>query len=250
MVDEALRLSFTHDVVLLKSLGVLPLIVHGGGPEVTRAMKSMGHESEFVEGLRVTSSDGLRITEMVLSGTINKELIAQINSQGGNAVGLSGKDANLIVAEKLVHAKGFDLGYVGDVSRVNGEILLLLLKNGFIPVISPIGMGTDGQTYNINADTVASRIAAEINAEKIIFMTNVDGVLEDDKLISSMTPSEAKAKIKSGVVSGGMIPKVEAMLFSMNHGVSSAHIINGKEQNAIISELFTDKGIGTIITSS
>jgi len=247
MVEEDARRSFAHDVVLLQSLGMRPVVAHGGGPEVSRAMKALGQEPRFVEGLRVTDEDSLRVTEMVLSGTINKALIAHINSQGGNGVGLSGKDGHLIRARKMTHVKGIDLGYVGEIVKVNPDLILLLLEKGYIPVISPIGMGDDGLTYNINADTAASRIAAALKAEKVIFMTDVNGVLDGGALVPTLTAEEAHRLIASGVISGGMLPKVEAMLYSLANQVKSAHIINGSDPHAIIAELFTDKGIGTVI---
>ena len=249
MVHEAIKASFSQDVVLLQSLGMRPVIVHGGGPEVSRAMNAMGHEPQFVEGLRVTSEEGLRITEMVLSGTINKDIIAQLSCHGGNGVGLSGKDGQLLIAHKMKHVKGFDLGYVGEIVKVNPHILHLLLESGYIPVISPVALGDDGNTYNINADTAASHIAAALKAEKLIFMTDVRGVLRDGKLISSLSVDEARKLIAEGVIEGGMIPKVEAILHGLGAGVVSAAIINGNDHHAIIAELFTDKGIGTIFSS-
>jgi len=248
MVDEAIKRTFTHDMVLLQSLGMRPVIVHGGGPEVSRAMKAMGQEPHFVEGLRVTTDDSLRITEMVLSGTINKEIVANIIGHGGRSVGLSGKDGPTIHARKMNHVTGIDLGHVGEIQSVDPTLINLMLDNGFLPVISPIGIGANGQTFNINADTAASRIAAALNAEKIIFMTDVRGILDDGKLISTLTTANAKKLIDTGVITGGMLPKVEAMLFCLNNGVTSAHIIGGNEHHAVISELFTDKGTGTIIT--
>ena len=248
MIEDDARRTFARDVVLLQSLGMRPVVVHGGGPEVSKAMKAHGHEPEFVEGLRITTAESLHITEMVLSGTINKQLIAHINSQGGNGVGLSGKDGHLIVARKMAHVKGVDLGYVGEITKVNPDLIRLLLDHKFIPVISPIGMGEDGVTYNINADTVASRIAASLGAQKVIFMTDVDGVLEEGQLISTLTVGETQRLIGAGVIKGGMLPKIEAMLFSLANNVKSAHIINGGDPHAIIAELFTDIGIGTVIT--
>lgn len=249
MMHDAIKASFSQDVVLLQSLGMRPVIVHGGGQEVSRAMTAMGHEPQFVEGLRVTSREGLRITEMVLSGTINKEIIGQLNSHGGNGVGLSGKDGHLIMARKMKHVKGLDLGFVGEITRINPEILTLLLESGYIPVISPVGFGEDGHTYNINADTAASHIAAALKAEKLIMMTDVDGVLRDGKLVSTLSADEARQLISTGVVEGGMIPKVESILHGLDNGVVSAAIINGNDHHAIIAELFTDKGIGTIFSA-
>ena len=177
MIEEHLKQNFAQDIVLLQSLGMLPVIVHGGGPEVSKAMEQLGQEVSFIDGLRVTSSENLKVTEMVLSGTINKEIIAHINTFGGKAVGVSGKDGNLIEADKISHEGGIDLGFVGKIKKVNPELLMVLLKQGFLPVVSPIGLSKDGVTYNINADTTASRIAVSLGAYKIIFMTDVDGVL-------------------------------------------------------------------------
>ncbi len=245
--NEAVRATFAHDVVLLQSLGMLPVIVHGGGPEVSRAMKAMGQEAKFVDGLRVTTREGLTITEMVLSGQVNKEIVARLNAQGGHAVGISGKDGPILQARKLRHAKGIDLGYVGEIEAVHPQLLQLLLGQGFIPVISPLGQGTDGTTYNINADSAASRIAGALKAEKVIFLTDVDGVLKDGQLVPTLTAAEALSLIDRGVISGGMVPKVEAMLHCLASGVGTAPIINGAEHHAIIAELFTDTGVGTQI---
>lgn len=244
---ELMKITFAQDVVLLQSLGMLPVIVHGGGPEVSRAMKALGHEATFVDGLRVTTREGLEITEMVLSGHVNKEIVALLQAEGGRAVGISGKDGPTLLARKMEHPKG-DLGFVGEIQRVDAALVSLLLGQGFIPVVSPIGLGTDGTTYNINADSAASRIAGALKAEKMIFMTDVDGVLKDGKLVSSLTASEALDHIDRGVITGGMVPKIEAMLHCLNSGVGSATIINGAEHHAIIAELFTDKGVGTQIT--
>lgn len=247
-VNAELKLSFAHDIVLLQSLGMLPVIVHGGGPEVSRTMKALGLEAVFVDGLRVTTKEGLAITEMVLSGQVNKDLVALLNAQGGSGVGLSGKDGHTLTAKKMPHLKGKDLGYVGEIVGVNPQLISLLLGQGYIPVISPIGMDERGTTYNINADSAASRIASALKAEKIIFMTDVDGVMKDGRLISSLTAAGALQLIADGVIQGGMVPKVEAMLYCLDSGVGSAQVINGSEKHAIIAELFTDKGIGTKIT--
>ena len=248
MVREDIKVSFTRDMVLLQSLGMRPVIVHGGGPEVSKAMQTMGQKAEFVEGLRVTDKESLRITEMVLSGTINKEIVANINVQGGKGVGLSGKDAMTLQARKLPHVKGIDLGYVGEIEKVEPGLINLLLDHQYLPVISPIGIGRDGQTYNINADTAASRIAAALDAEKVIFMTDVPGIVNDGKLVSTISTKGTKQLIDTGVIQGGMLPKVEAMLYALSNGVRSAHIIGGMDHHAVIAELFTDKGTGTIIT--
>ena len=247
MIDEELKHSFAQDIVLLQSLGMQPVIVHGGGPEVSKAMEKLGQEVSFIDGLRVTSSENLKVAEMVLSGTINKEIITHLNTFGGKAVGVSGKDGLLIEAHKKQHPGGIDLGYVGEIASVNPELLLVLLKEGFLPVVSPIGLGKDGVTYNINADTTASRIAVALGAYKIIFMTDVDGVLEDGELKGQLSAVEAERLIKKNVIRGGMDPKVSAGLYCVKNGVESAQIINGTDPHSVIAELFTDQGIGTKI---
>ena len=247
MIEEHLKQNFAQDIVLLQSLGMLPVIVHGGGPEVSKAMEQLGQEVSFIDGLRVTSSENLKVAEMVLSGTINKEIIAHINTFGGKAVGVSGKDGHLIEASKKTHEGGIDLGFVGEIKKVNPELLMVLLKQGFLPVVSPIGLGKDGVTYNINADTTASRIAVSLGAYKIIFMTDVDGVLEKGKLCAQLTSSEVEKMIDKKVITGGMAPKVDAGLYCVKNGVESAQIINGTEPHSVIAELFTDQGIGTKI---
>jgi len=247
MIEEHLKHDFAQDIVLLQSLGMLPVIVHGGGPEVSKAMERLGQKVSFIDGLRVTSSENMKVAEMVLSGTINKEIITHLNTFGGKAVGVSGKDGHLIEAIKKPQKSGIDLGFVGEIKNVNPELLLVLLKQGFLPVVSPIGLGKDGITYNINADTTASRIAVSLAAHKIIFMTDVDGVLKKGKLIAQLTASEAKKLIQQKVISDGMAPKIEAGLFCVNNGVDSAQIINDTDSHSVIAELFTDKGIGTKI---
>ena len=247
MIEEQLKHDFAQDIVLLQSLGMLPVIVHGGGPEVSKAMEQLGQEVSFIDGLRVTSSENLKVAEMVLSGTINKEIIAHLNTFGGKAVGVSGKDGLLIEARKKAHEGGVDLGFVGEIENVNPELLLVLLKQDFLPVVSPIGLSKDGITYNINADTTASRIAVSLGAYKIIFMSDVDGVLEKGKLRGQLSAREAENLIKQNVIGGGMAPKVEAGLFCVKNGVESAQIINGTDPHSVIAELFTDQGIGTKI---
>ena len=247
MIEENLKHDFAQDIVLLQSLGMLPVIVHGGGPEVSKAMERLGQKFSFVDGLRVTSSENLKVAEMVLSGTINKEIITHLNTFGGKAVGVSGKDGHLIEAKKKPNNDGVDLGFVGEIDTVNPELLLVLLKQSFLPVVSPIGLGKDGITYNINADTTASRIAVALSAYKIIFMTDVDGVFDKGKLVGQIKANEAEKLIKQKVIKGGMAPKVEAGLYCVKNGVESAQIINGTDPHSVIAELFTDKGIGTKI---
>jgi len=247
MVQDPYKVSFARDIVLLKSLGMLPVIVHGGGPEVTQAIKQYGLESSFIDGLRITDLASLKISEMVLSGTVNKEIISHINAEEGLSVGLSGKDGRLILAKKMKHPEA-DLGYVGEIEKINPELIHTLIGKGYIPVISPIGMGLDGNTYNINADTVASHMAVALNAHKIIFLTDVQGIMRGDQLVSEVNSDETKELIKDGTISGGMVPKVKGMLYCLEHGVPSVHIVSGMDHHAVISELFTHKGTGTKIT--
>lgn len=246
MVQEPFKASFAQDMVLLQSLGMHPVIVHGGGPEVTAAIRQYGLESKFIDGLRVTDLPSLKVSEMVLSGTVNKEIVAHINAQNGMGVGLSGKDGRLIQASKMEHPDT-DLGYVGQIDSVNPELVLTLIEKGYIPVISPIGMGLDGNTYNINADTAASHIAVALKAHKIIFLTDVEGILKEDQLVSELNKKQTLAFIEEGVISGGMVPKVRGMLYALEHGVRSVHIICGMDHHAVISELFTQRGTGTMI---
>ena len=248
MIEEALRTSFAQDIVLLQSLGMRPVVVHGGGPEVSKVIQSLGQKVSFVDGLRVTSAENLKVAEMVLSGNLNKGIITHLQTFGGKAVGLSGKDGNLIQADKKKLASGIDLGYVGTIRQINPELLHLLIREQFIPVISPIGMGSSGETYNINADTVAAAIAVALEARKVIFVTDVDGVLSDGKeLISYLNTATAEDLIANKVISGGMVPKTQAALDCVKANVRSAHIINGTDPHSVIAELFTDQGIGTQI---
>ena len=248
MIEKVLKTSFAQDIVLLQSLGMRPVVVHGGGPEVSKVIQSLGQEVNFVDGLRVTTAENLKVAEMVLSGNLNKEIIAHLQTFGGKAVGLSGKDGNLIQADKKKHASGIDLGYVGTIRQINPELLHLLMREQFIPVVSPIGMGSSGETYNINADTVAAAIAVALEARKVIFITDVDGVLSDGKeLISYLDTATAENLIANKVISGGMVPKIQAALDCVKANVRSAHIINGTDPHSVIAELFTDQGIGTQI---
>ena len=255
MVDEELKTNFSKDICLLKTIGVNPVVVHGGGPQINEVLKTMGITSTFIKGMRYTDNATMDVVEMVLGGKVNKDVVSRINLEGGRAVGLSGKDAGLILAEKMTiyHQEDaskppeiIDPGMVGDVSQVNPEIIHTLTGRGFIPIIAPVGVGSKGETYNINADVVASKIASALNAERLILVTDVDGVLDSDKtLISSVNESQAREMIKDNLISGGMIPKVECGLSALNAGVKKAHIINGKIAHAVLLELFTDSGIGT-----
>jgi acetylglutamate kinase len=257
MTDEALRHSFARDMVLLKCVGVHPVIVHGGGPQIDATMKRMGIQAQFVTGLRVTDAETMDIVEMVLGGKLNKEIVALINLHGGQAVGLSGKDANLIVATKKQLYRPLtpggppelvDIGQVGEVETINTAIIDVLGSQGFIPVISPTGVGEQGESYNINADTVAGDIAAALQAEKLLFLTDVAGILDrDKKLLPTLNPDEIRTLKHDGVIDGGMLPKVDACLHAMTRGVAKAHIIDGRVPHAVLLELFTDRGVGTEI---
>jgi acetylglutamate kinase len=257
MTDEALRHSFARDMVLLKCVGVHPVIVHGGGPQIDATMKRMGIQAQFVAGLRVTDAETMDIVEMVLGGKLNKEIVALINLHGGQAVGLSGKDANLIVATKKQLYRSLtpgsppelvDIGQVGEVKTINTAIIDVLGSQGFIPVISPTGVGEQGESYNINADTVAGDIAAALQAEKLLFLTDVAGILDrDKKLLPTLNPDEIRTLKQDGVIDGGMLPKVDACLHAMIHGVAKAHIIDGRVPHAVLLELFTARGVGTEI---
>lgn len=254
MVDEQLKEDFARDITLLKFIGVNPVVVHGGGPQINKVLDKMGIASHFVRGMRMTDEETMDVVEMVLGGKVNKSIVAQINRQGGKAVGLSGKDGNLIMAKKLtiVHQEGnnppeiIDPGHVGEVTRINQELIDSLASQGFIPIIAPVGVGEEGETYNINADLVASEVAKALCASRLILLTDVDGVLDHDKkLISSIDAATIQAMIKDQRISGGMIPKIECALSALSKGVEKVHIINGKKRHSLILELFTNEGIGT-----
>jgi acetylglutamate kinase len=250
MVDEALKQSVMQDLVLMHFVGLRPVLVHGGGPEITDVMKRLGKEATFVHGLRVTDEETVEIVEMVLAGKTNKGIVSLIQRHGGKAVGLSGKDGNLFVARKML-AEGVDIGFVGEVVEVNTEILETLNHAGYIPVISSVAVGTEGETFNINADHVAGKLAARLGAEKLILLTDIRGILDDvrdpNSLISETDAEGALALIESGKVDKGMIPKVEACLMALEGGVPRTHIIDGREPHALLTEIFTDTGVGTMI---
>ena len=255
MVDDDLKQDFANDIILLKYIGVTPVIVHGGGPQINKVLNAMGITSRFIRGMRYTDDETMDVVEMVLGGKINKDIVARINRQGGKAVGLTGKDGMLITAVKMTiyHQEDenkppeiIDPGMVGDVEHINPDIIHTLASQGFIPVIAPVGFGKNGETYNINADVVASKVASALNAERLILVTDVDGVLDrNQKLISSLNASSIKDMILTGDIKGGMIPKVECALDTLKSGVKKAHIINGKVSHAVLLELFTDSGIGS-----
>ncbi|MCB2148509.1 MAG: acetylglutamate kinase [Deltaproteobacteria bacterium] len=258
MVDEQLKIDFARDITLLKFIGLNPVVVHGGGPQINRVLDQMGIRPQFVRGMRLTDGPTMDVVEMVLGGKVNKGIVAQINQQGGKAVGLSGKDGGLIEAMKMriVHQADagsppeiIDPGMVGEVTRINPQIIHTLSEQGFIPIIAPVGAGREGETYNINADLVASHIATALSAGRLILLTDVDGVMDPDgRLISSIDAATISRMIADGSISGGMIPKIEYALHAIKNGVEKVPIINGKRRHAILLELFTDRGIGTEVT--
>ena len=257
MINEELKHKVMEDVSLLKYVGMRPVIVHGGGPDITQFLKKVGKQSAFVSGLRVTDEETVEIAEMVLDGKVNSDIVNMLNCRGVKTVGLSGKDAGLIKASKKLATvydeagkqANVDIGYVGQVAAIDTSILDTLLDNGYIPVIAPIGVGDDGESYNINADYVAAEIAGALKAEKLLLLTDTEGVYKDfedkDTFISTLTVAEAKKYIKTGIISGGMIPKIEACLKSIESGTNKVHIIDGRQPHSIILELLTSSGIGT-----
>jgi len=248
MVDDDLKSSFARDVVLLKLVGLNPVVVHGGGPQISSTLEQLGIKSDFVDGLRVTTKETIEVVEMVLGGSVNKEIVNLINSHGGKAVGLTGKDGNLIKASKISAKQ--DIGYVGQVDKVNPALVRHLEQDNFIPVIAPIGVNEKGQTYNINADSVAGAIAAELKAEKLILMTNTPGVLDKNgDLLTGLDKNEVASLIEDGTIVGGMMPKVECALSSVQNKVKTAHIIDGRVDHALLLEVMTDSGVGTLIRS-
>jgi len=254
MVDAQLKIDFARDITLLKFVGLNPVVVHGGGPQINLVLEKMGICSKFVKGMRLTDEPTMDVVEMVLGGKVNKGIVAQINREGGKAVGLSGKDGGLIQARKMTIVyqeenkppEIIDPGLVGEVTRVNPEIIHTLTRQGFIPIIAPVGAGDAGETFNINADLVASRLAMALSAGRLMLITDVDGLLDDSgQLISSVNATQAKTMINDQRISGGMIPKIECALESLNNGVEKVQIINGRRRHALLLELFTDSGIGT-----
>ena len=245
------------DIVMMKYIGINPVVVHGGGPQIGAVLKKLGKESQFIQGMRVTDEETMSIVEMVLAGSVNKEIVGLINRNGGKAVGLSGKDGNLTRAEKYylneekqkdMPTEIIDVGLVGKVREINAELVLSLVKNGFIPVIAPTGMGDRGETYNINADIVAGEVAAALKAEKLVLLTDVEGVWDRDRqLINTMDNRRALQMIDDGTIAGGMFPKVKCCLKALRGGVGKAHIIDGRKKHAMLLEVFTDQGIGTEI---
>lgn len=256
MTDERLKRSFAHDVVMLKLVGINPVVVHGGGPQIEQALSRMGKKGEFIQGMRVTDEETMSIVEMVLAGQVNKEIVELINTAGGQAVGLTGQDGNLIRAKKmLLPSKDkpgdlIDIGLVGDIESCDPAIIRTLTSNSFIPVVAPIGSGEQGETYNINADVVAGKIAEILRAEKLILLTNTAGVLDrDGKLLTGLTSAQIDELFADGTISGGMLPKISSALNAAKSGVNAVHIIDGRVDHCLLLEIMTAQGVGTMIRS-
>ena len=252
MTDETLKKNFAHDVVLLKQVGINPVIVHGGGPQIGSLLEKIGKESKFIEGMRVTDAETMDVVEMVLGGLVNKQIVSNINQAGGRAVGLTGKDGNLITAEKLKLKNSdnvsVDLGQVGAIKQINPSIVKLLDSEKFIPVIAPVGVGENGESYNINADVVAGEIAAVLNAERLLLLTNTAGVLDKQgALLTGLSQDDVNRLTEDGTIQGGMLPKIQCALDAVDSGTQSACIIDGRVPHAVLLELLTDEGIGTLI---
>ncbi len=254
MTDERLKDGFARDVVLLKLVGMNPVIVHGGGPQIVKLLERVGKQSEFVQGMRVTDEETLDVVEMVLGGLVNQEIVSLINKHGGKAVGLNGKDAGFIRAKKMmIQSKDnadqwLDIGHVGEVVSIDPTLISLLYSRDFIPVIAPIGVGEAGEAYNINADPVAGKLAATLAAEKFMLLTNVSGVLDrSGQLLTGLTSAKVDALIADGTITGGMLPKVQTCLDAVRNGVKTAHIIDGRVEHAVLLEVLTDRGVGTLI---
>ncbi len=251
MIDEQLKSSFAMDVVLLKLVGMNPVVVHGGGPQINEHLEKIGKKGEFINGVRVTDEETMDVVEMILGGQINKEIVHQINMHGGKAVGLTGQDGNFIHASKLdkdKDGKKIDLGYVGKIESIDPSLIDFLDTGDFIPVIAPIGIGSDGKTYNINADVVAGKLAEVLMAEKLILMTNTKGVLDNqNNLITGIKPNDIETLINDGTLSGGMLPKIDSAMDAAKGGVNSVHIIDGRVEHALLLEILTNQGVGTLI---
>ncbi len=257
MVDDELKNNFARDIVLLKAVGINPVVVHGGGPQIGSLLKRIGKESHFIDGMRVTDSETMDVVEMVLGGQVNKSIVSLINTHGGRAVGLTGKDGGLICAEKLQVSLDapennvselIDLGHVGKVKSIDTSVIDMLIHSDFIPVIAPIGVGVNGESYNINADLVAGKIAEVLQAEKLILLTNTAGLLDgNEQLLTGLNAKQVNDLIDDGVIYGGMLPKIKCALEAVQAGVTTAHIIDGRVQHALLLEMFTDEGVGTLI---
>ena len=254
MTDPALQRSFAHDVVLLKLIGLNPVVVHGGGPQIEQLLGKLGKKGEFVQGMRVTDAETMDVVEMVLAGAVNKDIVTLINQAGGKAVGLTGQDGAFIRARKMLlrsdanPGEFVDIGLVGEIERIDAELISLLDSRDFIPVIAPIGVGTEGEAYNINADLVAGKLAETLRAEKLVLMTNTVGVLDKNgKLLTGLTASEIDGLFADGTISGGMLPKMGSALDAVKNGVKSSHIIDGRVDHALLLEVLTNEGVGTMI---
>ena len=257
MVDEALKQGFARDIVLMKLVGMNPVVVHGGGPQIGRRLEQLGKKSRFIDGMRVTDDETMDVVEMVLGGLVNKEIVNLINGQGGTAVGLTGKDGGLIEARKLVTEKAsnqtdnVDLGYVGEVSAIDTSVIDMLVHGNFIPVVAPIGVGKDGRSYNINADLVAGKLSEALGAEKLIMLTNTEGLLDKEgHLFSRLDTTEVHTKVEDGTIHGGMLPKIRCALEAIEGGVNAVHIIDGRLEHSVLLEIFTADGVGTLITTA
>jgi len=260
MTEEALKNGFARDIVLMKLVGMNPVVIHGGGPQIGKLLDRVGKESEFIQGMRVTDSETMDIVEMVLGGLVNKEIVNLIHQHGGNAVGLTGKDGGLIQAKKLEMtafnenlnaSEIIDLGHVGEVKKINTKVLDMLINDDFIPVIAPVGVDENGASYNINADFVAGKVAEALNAEKLMLLTNIPGLLnKQGDLLTGLNSEKVAKLIADGTIYGGMLPKIQCALDAVENGVKSAHIIDGRVEHAVMLETFTDDGVGTLITSS
>lgn len=254
MTEPALQRSFAHDVVLLKLVGMNPVVVHGGGPQIETMLNRLGKKGEFVQGMRVTDAETMDVVEMVLGATVNKEIVTLINQAGGKAVGLTGKDGTLIRAKKMLVAgsggERIDIGHVGEIDSIDPGVISTLEDGGFIPVVAPIGVGKDGEPYNINADLVAGKLAEVLRAEKLVLLTNTPGVLDKDgKLLTGLTPKRIDELVADGTLSGGMLPKIGSAVDAARSGVKSVHIIDGRVDHALLLEILTDEGVGTLIRS-
>ncbi len=257
MIDPKLQAAFARDVVLLKLVGLNPVVVHGGGPQIEDLLKRVGKKGEFVQGMRVTDAETMDVVEMVLGGQVNKDIVNLINQAGGKAVGLTGVDGTFIRAKKLMMVDKdkpgdvIDIGHVGEITQIDPSLIAFLDSGDFIPVIAPIGVGADGQTYNINADVVAGKLAEVLKAEKLVLLTNTPGVLDKaGKLLTGLTPKKIDALVADGTLSGGMLPKIASALDAARSGVKSVHIIDGRVEHALLLEIMTDQGVGTLIQSS
>ena len=256
MTDERLKKSFAHDVVLLKLVGMNPVVVHGGGPQIEQLLARLGKKGEFVQGMRVTDAETMDVVEMVLGGQVNKEVVTLINQAGGRAVGLTGQDGAFIRAKKMLVANGagssekIDIGQVGEIAAIDPGVISSLEDGGFIPVVAPIGVGDNGESYNINADLVAGKIAEVLKAEKLVVLTNTPGVLDKNgKLLTGLTPRKVDALAADGTISGGMLPKISSALDAARNGVRSVHIIDGRVEHALLLEILTEQGVGSVIRS-